>query len=42
MVLIGIWPESKSFADSGIGPIPKRWKGICEEGDAFNSSCCNK
>ncbi|XP_072993873.1 subtilisin-like protease SBT5.6 [Typha latifolia] len=38
----GIWPESKSFSDEGMGPIPKGWKGICEEGDAFNASCCNK
>ncbi|XP_020098205.1 subtilisin-like protease SBT5.6 isoform X2 [Ananas comosus] len=38
----GIWPESKSFSDEGMGPIPKQWKGICQEGDSFNSSNCNK
>ncbi|XP_004232973.1 subtilisin-like protease SBT5.6 [Solanum lycopersicum] len=38
----GLWPESKSFSDEGIGPIPKSWKGICQSGDAFNSSNCNK
>ncbi|XP_077228827.1 subtilase family protein [Tasmannia lanceolata] len=38
----GIWPESKSFSDKGMGPIPKRWKGICQSGDSFNSSHCNK
>ncbi|XP_031497840.1 subtilisin-like protease SBT5.6 [Nymphaea colorata] len=38
----GIWPESKSFNDEGMKPIPKRWKGICQEGDAFNSSQCNR
>ncbi|KAJ4981975.1 hypothetical protein NE237_032812 [Protea cynaroides] len=38
----GIWPESKSFSDKGLGPIPKRWKGICQTGDAFNSSHCNR
>ncbi|XP_058757409.1 subtilisin-like protease SBT5.4 [Vicia villosa] len=26
----GVWPESKSFNDEGYGPIPKRWKGICQ------------
>ncbi|XP_057856883.1 subtilisin-like protease SBT1.4 [Cryptomeria japonica] len=38
----GIWPESKSFSDAGLGPIPARWKGICEVGQKFNSSNCNK
>ncbi|XP_058733997.1 subtilisin-like protease SBT5.4 [Vicia villosa] len=26
----GVWPESKSFSDEGYGPIPKKWKGICQ------------
>ncbi|KAK8493069.1 hypothetical protein V6N13_078143 [Hibiscus sabdariffa] len=38
----GVWPESPSFSDQGMGPIPKSWKGICQEGVAFNSSNCNK
>jgi hypothetical protein len=38
----GIWPESPSFADTGFGPVPDRWKGVCMAGDDFNSSNCNK
>ncbi|VAH63732.1 unnamed protein product [Triticum turgidum subsp. durum] len=38
----GIWPESRSFSDEGLGPVPARWKGVCQEGDSFNSSSCNR
>ncbi|CAI9783791.1 unnamed protein product [Fraxinus pennsylvanica] len=38
----GVWPESKSFSDEGMGPYPSSWKGICQSGHAFNSSNCNK
>eukprot|EP00250_Pteridium_aquilinum_P021394 c25106_g1_i2 orf=74-2404(-) len=38
----GIWPESKSFRDANIGPVPKTWKGVCEEGTGFNKSLCNR
>ncbi|XVF17563.1 hypothetical protein REPUB_Repub10bG0134100 [Reevesia pubescens] len=38
----GVWPESKSFADTGLGPIPSSWKGACESGTNFTSSNCNK
>lgn len=38
----GVWPESKSFSDEGMGPVPESWKGICQTGVAFNSSLCNK
>ncbi|CAN0853658.1 Subtilisin-like protease SBT5.6 [Linum grandiflorum] len=38
----GIWPEAKSFSDEGMDPIPETWKGICQTGQEFNSSHCNK
>ncbi|GAV56707.1 LOW QUALITY PROTEIN: Peptidase_S8 domain-containing protein/PA domain-containing protein/Inhibitor_I9 domain-containing protein, partial [Cephalotus follicularis] len=38
----GIWPESPSFIDKDIGPIPSRWKGTCMEGINFSKSNCNR
>ncbi|KAJ8755569.1 hypothetical protein K2173_022148 [Erythroxylum novogranatense] len=26
----GVWPELKSFSDEGFGPIPSKWRGICQ------------
>ncbi|OIV92484.1 hypothetical protein TanjilG_02247 [Lupinus angustifolius] len=31
--IAGVWPESKSFSEEGIGPIPTRWRGICQTDD---------
>ncbi|KAK6289883.1 hypothetical protein POUND7_001424 [Theobroma cacao] len=38
----GIWPESPSFRDEGMGEIPTRWKGVCMEGPDFKKSNCNR
>ncbi|KAK1357850.1 CO(2)-response secreted protease [Heracleum sosnowskyi] len=38
----GVWPESKSFNDQGMGPIPKHWKGTCQETEDFPASSCNR
>ncbi|GAB4824461.1 hypothetical protein Ancab_007347 [Ancistrocladus abbreviatus] len=35
----GIWPESESFNDEGLDPLPKKWKGVCQGGANFT---CNK
>lgn len=42
MIFTGIWPESESFKDEGMPPIPTRWKGVCQNGELFNSANCNK
>ncbi|WCJ39254.1 Subtilisin-like serine endopeptidase family protein [Euphorbia peplus] len=38
----GIWPESPSFSDKGMGEIPSKWKGTCMEAHDFFKSNCNR
>ncbi|XP_043709941.1 subtilisin-like protease SBT1.6 [Telopea speciosissima] len=38
----GIWPERRSFSDRNLGPVPTRWKGICESGVQFTAAHCNR
>ncbi|KAK6158093.1 hypothetical protein DH2020_005407 [Rehmannia glutinosa] len=35
----GVWPEHPSFNDTGYGPPPAKWKGICQ---TTNFTCNNK
>ncbi|XP_020268239.1 subtilisin-like protease SBT5.3 [Asparagus officinalis] len=38
----GIWPESLSFSDKWMPSVPPRWKGLCQIGENFTKSSCNK
>ncbi|CAL9111797.1 unnamed protein product [Musa textilis] len=40
--LLGIWPESRSFDDSGYGPVPSRWKRRCDAGVGGPIRCNKK
>ncbi|KAL6657760.1 hypothetical protein ACP70R_005540 [Stipagrostis hirtigluma subsp. patula] len=37
----GIWPESASFNDSGLGPVRPSWKGKCVDAADFSAAMCN-
>ncbi|KAK1583290.1 hypothetical protein Q3G72_022537 [Acer saccharum] len=37
----GVWPESKSFSDEGLGLVPSRWRGVCQN-DVKDNVTCNR
>lgn len=38
----GVWPENPSFDDRGMPPVSVRWQGVCQGGEHFNASNCNR
>ncbi|KAJ9672522.1 hypothetical protein PVL29_025934 [Vitis rotundifolia] len=37
----GVWPESKSFSDEGMGLVPSKWRGTCQD-ETKNAVTCNR
>ncbi|XP_024984223.1 subtilisin-like protease SBT3.3 [Cynara cardunculus var. scolymus] len=37
----GVWPESESFHDYGLGPVSAKFNGECVSGQNFSRSNCN-
>ncbi|KAK8681615.1 hypothetical protein V6N13_054017 [Hibiscus sabdariffa] len=42
LIDMGVWPESASFNDKGMPPIPQRWKGKCENSKTRPFPCNKK
>ncbi|KAK3156284.1 hypothetical protein QOZ80_2AG0105200 [Eleusine coracana subsp. coracana] len=38
----GVWPDSDSFRDDGLGPVPSHWKGACDKGQDDKFFCNRK
>ncbi|KAL6839476.1 hypothetical protein ACP4OV_030746 [Aristida adscensionis] len=38
----GVWPESRSFNEGEMGPIPDTWKGICQNEHDKKFQCNSK
>ncbi|KAJ4725408.1 Subtilisin-like protease [Melia azedarach] len=38
----GVWPESKSFSDEGMGPLPSKWRGFCQNDTTYGVKCNRK
>ncbi|KAK8646616.1 hypothetical protein V6N13_120396 [Hibiscus sabdariffa] len=41
MIDSGVWPESQSFNEKGMPPVPTRWKGKCQN-STINPFPCNR